>query len=69
MAGLLHSRKFWLAVVGVAQAVILHFFNVPDEIWQAIMALISVLIASIAIEDAGAKSADVQVIPYVPDEE
>jgi len=56
MSGLLQSRKFWLAVVGVAQAVVLHFFQVPEEIWQSIMALIGVLIAGIAIEDAGAKA-------------
>lgn len=55
MASLLRSRKFWLAVFGVAQAVVLHYFAVPDDIWQTIAALIGVLIAGIAVEDAGAK--------------
>jgi hypothetical protein len=57
MASLLRSRKFWLAVFGVVQAVVLHYFAVPDDIWQTIAALIGVLIAGIAVEDAGAKAA------------
>jgi hypothetical protein len=55
MASLLRSRKFWLAVFGVVQAVVFHYFAVPDDIWQTIAALIGVLIAGIAVEDAGAK--------------
>ena len=39
MNGLLRSRKFWIACFGVLQAVVLHYFNVPDDIWQAIAAL------------------------------
>ena len=54
--GLLESRKFWLAVFGVLQVVVLTYFNVPDEIWQAIAALVAVLITAIAIEDAGEKA-------------
>ena len=57
MNGLLKSRKFWLAVVGVVQIVVLNYFGVPEDIWQAIAALIGVVIAGIAIEDAGTKSA------------
>ena len=56
LSSLLKSRKFWLAVVGVIQAVVLHYLAVPDEIWQSIMALIGVLITMIAVEDAAAKS-------------
>jgi hypothetical protein len=56
MAGLLRSRKFWLAVFGVIQAVVLFYFDVPEEIWQTIAALIGVVIAGIAIEDAGEKA-------------
>ena len=55
MASLLKSRKFWLAVFGVVQAVVLHYLSVPDDIWQTVAALIGVLIAGIAVEDAGAK--------------
>ena len=57
MASLLHSRKFWLAIVAVAQSIILHYFSIDPVIWQSIDALIGVLIASIALEDAGEKAA------------
>ena len=52
---LLKSRKFWLAVFGLFQAIVLHYFAIPDEIWQMFAALIAVVIAGIAIEDAGEK--------------
>jgi hypothetical protein len=55
MNGLLYSRKFWLAVFGVIQALVLYYLEVPDEVWQAISALVGVLIASIAVEDAANK--------------
>ena len=55
--GLLHSRKFWLAVFGVVQALVLHYLSVPEEIWQSIVALVGVLIAAIAFEDAAEKRA------------
>jgi xanthine/uracil/vitamin C permease (AzgA family) len=54
---LLKSRKFWLSLVGVVQAVVLHYLSVPEEIWQSIMALIGVLITMIAVEDAAEKRA------------
>lgn len=57
MNGLKHSRKFWLAVFGVVQALVLHYANVPDDIWQSIVLLVGVLIASIAAEDAAQKRA------------
>jgi hypothetical protein len=57
LASLLKSRKFWLAVVGVVEVLVLDYLGVPSDIWQAIAALIGVVIAGIAIEDAGAKSA------------
>jgi hypothetical protein len=55
--GLLRSRKFWLAVFGVVQALVLHYLAVPEEIWQSIVALVGVLIAAIAVEDAAEKRA------------
>ena len=57
MKALLQSRKFWLAVFGLVQAVVLHYISVPQDIWVAIDVLVGVLIASIALEDAGQKSA------------
>ncbi len=55
MSSLLHSRKFWLAVFGVIQAVVLHYLDVPPDVWQAVAALVGVLIAAIAFEDAAEK--------------
>jgi len=57
LKGLLRSRKFLLAVFGVLQSVVLHFFNVPPDVWQAIDVLILALIAAIAGEDIASKSA------------
>jgi hypothetical protein len=57
MSSLLRSRKFWLAVVGVVQTVLFQFVpSFPRELWQSIDVLLAVLIASIAVEDAGAKA-------------
>jgi len=53
MNGLLKSRKFWLSVFGIIQAVVLQYFEIPDSIWQSISAFVMVLVAAIAIEDVG----------------
>ncbi len=55
MNGLLRSRKFWLAVAGVVQTIVSHYFDVPPEIWGSVDALIAVLIGAIAHEDAAQK--------------
>ena len=55
MNGLLHSRKFYLAAFGIIQALVLHYLNVPSDVWQAIAALVAILIGSIAAEDAAEK--------------
>lgn len=53
---LFKSRKFWLAVLGVAQSIIFGLWpDFPAEIWQAIDALIIALIGMIAVEDAAVK--------------
>jgi arginine exporter protein ArgO len=65
MSSLLKSRKFWLAVVGVIQTVVLHYVEVPQDIWIAIDLLIGVVIAGIAIEDAAEKSARVYYVEDV----
>ena len=57
MNGLLKSRKFWLAVFAVVQALVLHYLDVPKEIWEAITLLVMVLIGSIAAEDFAEKRA------------
>ena len=55
---LLRSRKFWLAVFGVAQTVVFQFYpEFPKEVWQAIDVLVVTLIGAIAAEDIAAKLA------------
>jgi hypothetical protein len=49
------SRKFWYALFGVIQTIVLYYVDVPKEIWLAIDALVGVLIASVAYEDAAEK--------------
>lgn len=56
MSGILKSRKFWLAIFGVVQAVVLYYLEVPESLWQATSALIMVLIAAIAGEDMAEKA-------------
>lgn len=58
MKTLLKSRKFWLAVFALVQTVVLHYVDVPKDIWMSIDGVVVVLIASIAWEDAAEKSAD-----------
>lgn len=62
------SRKILLALVGVIQTIVLHYCDIPQDIWVAIDALIIAVIGGIAIEDAGAKSAQINVVPGTLDE-
>ena len=55
MHGLLRSRKFWLAVFGVVQAIVATYFELPPELWQTITVLVMVLIGAIAVEDGAEK--------------
>ncbi|MCL4806096.1 MAG: hypothetical protein KJ046_17510 [Anaerolineae bacterium] len=53
---LLRSRKFWLAVVAVAQTAVFALVpDFPDEVWQAINVILLWLIGMIAVEDAAKK--------------
>ena len=53
LARLLHSRKFWIALVAVAQSVVFSLCPAfPQDVWKAVDALAIALIASIAYEDA-----------------
>lgn len=53
---LVRSRKFWLAVFAVIQAIVFQFVpGFPEEVWQSIAALVMVLIGAIAVEDAAEK--------------
>ncbi len=53
---LIQSRKFWLAMFALAQTILFQFFpQFPDAVWQAIDAVVVVLIGTIAVEDAAQK--------------
>ena len=54
---LLKSRKVLLACLAVINTLVSHYLEIPAEVWQAVDALIIVLIAAIAAEDAAQKSA------------
>ena len=51
-----YSRKFWLAMFGVIQALVLQYLDVPESVWQSISAIVMVLIAAIAGEDMAEKA-------------
>lgn len=54
--GLLKSRKFWLAVFGLASSIVFYFLpDFPTSIWLAFETLIAILIMSIAYEDGNSK--------------
>lgn len=55
MQTLLHSRKFWLSIYALVQAIILHYLEVPPDIIVAVSAVVMVLVGAIATEDAAAK--------------
>jgi type III secretory pathway component EscV len=58
MKSLLYSRKFWLAVVAAAQTILFQFVpDFPKDVWISIDAILGILIAAIAAEDAAEKSA------------
>ena len=61
---LLYSRKFWLAMVALVQTVLFQFVpDFPANVWQSIDAVLAVLIAAIAVEDAAAKWTKAIIVP------
>ena len=57
LVSLLRSRKVWLAFLGMAQSWLFYFVpNFPKEIWLSANGVLIILIGSIAVEDAAAKS-------------
>jgi len=58
MASLLKSRKFWLAILAMAQTILFQFVpEFPATVWQSIDGVLIVLIGAIAAEDAAEKRA------------
>jgi hypothetical protein len=55
---LVQSRKFWLSLFALIQTIVFQFLpQFPPAVWQAIDALVIVLISTIAYEDAAQASA------------
>lgn len=53
---LFRSRKFLLAMLALGQTILFQFVpSFPPAVWQAIDAVLGVLIAAIAAEDAAEK--------------
>jgi hypothetical protein len=52
MKSLLTNAKFWLAVFGLVQTVVLYYVKIPTEIWAAIDGLVAIVIGSLAVDDA-----------------
>ena len=52
---LLYSRKFLLAVLALAQTLVLKYLHIDAEVWQGVNAVLLVLIGAIAVEDAAEK--------------
>ena len=62
LESLLRSRKFWLAVFGVATSIVAYVLpDFPRDIWLSIEGLVIVLIGTIAYEDAAVKRAGGEV--------
>jgi hypothetical protein len=59
---LFRSRKVLLACLGVVNTLVAHYLKVDPEVWASIDALLVVLIASIALEDAGEKAGQAAVV-------
>jgi len=56
MVPIYKSRKFWLAVWGLIQTVVLHYLAIPSDIIIAADALVIAVIAGIAYEDGAEKA-------------
>lgn len=61
---LLRSRKFWLAVLAMAQTILFQFVpSFPPAVWQSIDAVLLIVIVTIAGEDMAEKRANVRFTP------
>lgn len=67
LRSLKHSRKFWIAVFGLVQTILLHLLpDFPPDIWKAIDTLAGLLIITIAAEDVALKLAGRHVMQQLP---
>lgn len=55
MTSLLRNRSFWMAVLALAQTLVLKYAGVDSDVWMSINAILLVVIANFTIEDAAEK--------------
>lgn len=54
---LLHSRKFWIAVIALIQSVVFALIpSFPQTVWVGIDGVLAMLIGAIAYEDANKRA-------------
>lgn len=46
----IRSAEFWLAVLALLQTVLLNYLGVPQDIWQAVNAILLVLIGALTAD-------------------
>ena len=46
----IRSAEFWLAVVALLQTILLNYLGVPQDIWQAVNAILLVLIGALTAD-------------------
>jgi len=46
----IRSSEFWLAVLALVQTVLLNYLEVPADIWQAVNAILLVLIGALTAD-------------------
>lgn len=47
---LIRSAEFWLAILALVQTVLLNYLGVPQDIWQAVNAILLVMIAALTAD-------------------
>jgi hypothetical protein len=47
---LIKSAEFWLAIVALAQTILLNYLGVPQDIWQGINAILLVMIGALTAD-------------------
>lgn len=47
---LIRSAEFWLAILALVQTLVLNYLSVPADIWQAINAILLVMIGALTAD-------------------
>lgn len=52
---LLHSNAFWSAIISAIGLVGLNYLGIPEDIWNAVLAILVVVVAVFTADDAAQK--------------